>query len=51
VLGGGVSDRQWRDIIGVVRFGGEFDLNYMREVAAVSDLTELVERALIDGGR
>jgi hypothetical protein len=49
--GGSVSDRQWRDILGVVRLGGELDVNYMREVAATGNLTELLNRALREGGR
>lgn len=50
-LGGRTSDRQWRDVIGVVRLGGELDLTYMREVAEASSLLPLLDRALSEGGR
>jgi hypothetical protein len=50
-LGGRISDRQWRDILGVIRLGGELDLSYLREVAESGNLTELLDRALAEGGR
>jgi hypothetical protein len=50
-LGGRTSDRQWRDILGVIRLGGELDLSYLREVAESGNLTELLDRALAEGGR
>jgi hypothetical protein len=50
-LGGRTSDRQWRDILGVIRLGGELDLDYLREVARAGKLTHLLDRALAEGGR
>ena len=50
-MGGRVSDRQWRDVLGVVRLGGELDLAYMHEVAGEAGLTELLKRSLAEGGR
>jgi hypothetical protein len=50
-LGGRASDRQWRDILGVVRLAGELDLDYVREVASSGGLADSIERALAEGGR
>ncbi len=45
--GGGVSERQWRDVLGVLRVrGGELDLVYMHEAAADEGLTGLLDEAL-----
>jgi len=45
--GGGTSDRQWRDIRGIVRVQGDaLDRTYLRENAPVLGVTELLERAL-----
>jgi len=42
-----ISDRQWRDIIGVLKTReGELDLGYMREWASELEVTTLLERAL-----
>ncbi len=49
--GGDVSDRQWNDILGVLKVQGEhFDRVYAVERAAELGLTALLERALEDGG-
>lgn len=41
-----VSDRQWRDVIGVVkRRGSALDVEYMRKWALVLDVADLLERA------
>lgn len=46
-LGGGVSDRQWRDIAAIVRVQGTLlDREYLREGAGVLGVTDLLERAL-----
>lgn len=46
-LGGELSDRQWRDILGVVAVqGNRLDLGYMRRCAAMLDVRDLLERAL-----
>ncbi len=46
-LGGEVSERQWRDILGVLKTrAGELDLNYLRKWANELKITDLLERAL-----
>lgn len=50
-LGDGVSDRQWRDILGVLKIQGrELDIAYMREIAARVGLDALLRRALVESG-
>jgi hypothetical protein len=45
--GGAVSDRQWRDIQGIVRVpGAQLDVAYLREGAAVLGVQDLLDRAL-----
>ncbi|MBX3189823.1 MAG: hypothetical protein KF819_22550 [Labilithrix sp.] len=45
-LGGEVSDRQWRDVVGVVRTARAFlDEDYLSQVAKDADLGELLEKA------
>lgn len=49
--GGGVSDRQWRDVLGILKVQrGRFDLDYLRRWAASLELTELLARALREAG-
>lgn len=46
-MGGEVSDRQWRDILGVLKTrAGELDLEYLRKWAAELHVSDLLERAL-----
>jgi len=46
-MGGEVSDRQWRDILGVLKTrAGELDLDYLRKWANELKVTDLLERAL-----
>jgi hypothetical protein len=46
-LGNAVSDRQWRDVLAVLRVrGGALDHAYLDEMAAQLDLGELLARAL-----
>jgi hypothetical protein len=46
-MGGQVSDRQWRDILGVLKTrAGELDLEYLRKWAAEINVSDLLERAL-----
>ena len=48
--GGEVSDRQWRDVLGIVRTQGErLDREYLRHWAAVLDVFDLLERAIGSG--
>jgi hypothetical protein len=50
-MGGEVSDRQWRDILGVLKTrSGGLDLDYLREWAAALKVTDLLDRALKDVG-
>src|SRR5581483_2101119 len=46
-MGGEVSDRQWRDILGVLKVrAGELDLAYLRKWANELKVGDLLERAL-----
>ena len=45
-IGGGVSDRQWSDVCGVIKVQGErLDREYLRDWAAKLSLTDLLEKA------
>jgi hypothetical protein len=45
--GGEVSERQWRDVLGVVKVQGDrLDWNYLRQQAASLGLTDLLEKLL-----
>jgi len=47
--GEGVSERQWRDVLGVLAVqGARLDLLYLRQWAARRDLSDLLERALAE---
>jgi hypothetical protein len=49
--GGEVSDRQWRDIIAIVRVQGpRLDREYLRDGAGVLGVSDLLERALGEEG-
>jgi len=46
-MGGGVSDRQWRDILGVLKTrSGELDLVYLQKWARELKVADLLDRAL-----
>lgn len=46
-MGGEVSDRQWRDILGVLKVqAGRLDLEYLNNWAAVLTVADLLQRAL-----
>lgn len=46
-MGGETSDRQWRDVLGLIRVsGGSLDLTYLRHWAKVLGVEDLLERAL-----
>lgn len=49
--GGQVSDRQWGDIVGVLRVQRDIDLAFLRDWAARLEVTDLLERALLEAGR
>lgn len=49
--GAGVSDRQWRDVLGVLKVQAErLDLAHLRHWAVELDLAELLDRALSASG-
>jgi hypothetical protein len=46
-MGGEVSDRQWRDILGILKTReGELDLDYLRQWANELKVNDLLARAL-----
>jgi hypothetical protein len=46
-LGGEVSERQWRDILGVLKTQqASIDVDYLRQWAQSLGITDLIERAL-----
>ena len=50
-MGGGVSDRQWNDILGVLKVRGTtLDMQYLRRWAISLAVSGLLERALEDAG-
>ena len=50
--GGQVSDRQWGDVLGVMRVQAEvLDMSYMHHWATELGLVELLQRALREAGR
>ena len=50
-LGGGVSDRQWNDILGVLKVHGtNLDMPYLHRWATVLEVADLLQTALVDAG-
>lgn len=50
-MGGEVSDRQWRDILGVLKTrAGDLELDYLRKWAKELKVSDLLERALKQAG-
>jgi hypothetical protein len=51
-LGGETSERQWGDVLGVLRArSGDLDLAYLRAQAAGAGLEDLLDRALDEAER
>jgi hypothetical protein len=49
LAGGGVSDRQWRDVLGILKVQrGRIELAYLREWGTRLGLLDLVERAITE---
>ena len=50
-MGNEVSDRQWDDILGVLKTRGtELDLAYLQKWASQLQVTDLLEKALSEAG-
>jgi len=50
-LSGCVSDRQWRDVLGVIMTqGDELDTGYLREMAVTMGIARLLKRAVEEAG-
>ncbi len=50
-MGGEVSDRQWNDILGVLKVQGTaLDLAYLQRWATNLKVADLLDRALVDAG-
>ena len=50
-LGTGVSDRQWNDVLGVMKTqGGQLDMPYLTRTAALLNVEDLLQRACRDAG-
>lgn len=50
-LGGGVSDRQWNDLLGVLKVQrGRLDQDYLRSGALHLEVADLLDRALAEAG-
>lgn len=50
-MGGEVSDRQWNDILGVLKVQDtNLDMAYLQRWASSLGVADLLERALVDAG-
>jgi hypothetical protein len=48
-MGGEVSERQWRDVLGILKIqAGNLDLSYLRQWAKELNVSDLLERALTE---
>jgi hypothetical protein len=49
-LGRGVSDRQWQDVLGVLKVRGEsLDTVYLHQQARALEVDDLLQQALLEG--
>ena len=44
------SEKQWRDVLGILKTQSRLDLVYLRQRAAETDVTDDLERALVEAG-
>jgi hypothetical protein len=50
-MGGSVSDRQWRDVLGVLKVRADkLDINYLTQWAESVNLTEILTQTLQQAG-
>jgi hypothetical protein len=50
-MGGELSERQWRDVLGVVKTqAGKLDISYMQKLAKLMTVDDLLERVLREAG-
>ena len=50
-MGGEISDRQWRDVLGVLKVQGDrLDRDYLRRMSVDLDVTDLLEKVLEEAG-
>jgi len=50
-MGGETSERQWRDILGILKTrAGDLDLEYLKKWAKDLNVADLLERALNEAG-
>ena len=50
-LGGGTSDRQWRDVLAIIRVqGSRLDREYLHRNAPLVQVEDLLRRALDEAG-
>ena len=50
-IGGGVSEQQWKDVLGVLKVQGDkLDLEYLRHWASRLNLSDLLNRSFDDAG-